>query len=111
MLAGFKSYDNLEYARWLSDYWVMRENMSEEQAEFFATHFVQSMTGFPYSGQPLDMWIETTMNLNSKLKQGWLCLLQNEKQLFSTIRNANNAARIKKAVDRNLNCTQRNRNT
>ena len=61
------------------------------------------MTGLPFSCQPLDLWIETTMNLNSKLKQGWLQLLQNEKQLFSTIRNVNNVARIKAVVDQNLN--------
>ena len=49
------------------------------------------------------------MNPNSKLKQGWLQLLQNEKQVFSTTRNANNAARIKAAVKQNLKCQQRNR--
>ena len=27
------------------------------------------MTGQPYTCQPLDLWIETTMDLNSKLKQ------------------------------------------
>jgi hypothetical protein len=33
------------------------------------------------------MLIETTMNLHSKLKQGWLPVIQNEKQLFTTTRN------------------------
>ena len=67
------------------------------------------MTGLPYSCQPLDLWIETTMNLNSKLKQGWLCLLQNEKQLFSTIRNVNSVARVKAAVKQNVKCERSNR--
>jgi len=49
------------------------------------------------------------MNLNSKLKQGWLQLLQNEKQLFSTTRNANSVARIEAAVKQNLKCQRRNR--
>jgi len=49
------------------------------------------------------------MNLNSKLKQGWLQHLQNEKQLFSTTRNANNIARITAAVKENLKCQRRNR--
>ena len=50
------------------------------------------MTGLPYSCQPMDLWIETTMNLNSKLKQG-----------FNT-RDANNVARVKAIVDQNVNC-------
>lgn len=49
------------------------------------------------------------MNLNSKLNQGWFCLLQNEKKLFSTIRNVNNVARVKAAVKRNVKCERRNR--
>ena len=49
------------------------------------------------------------MNLNSKLKQGWLQLLLNEKQLFTTTRNANNVARVKNTVNRNLNCQHRHR--
>ena len=57
----------------------------------------------------MDLWIETTMNLNSKLRQGWLQLLQNDKQLFSTTRNANNVARVKAIVKRNLKCHRRHR--
>ena len=76
---------------------------------FFNDHFTHSMTGLPYSCQPLDLWIETTMNLNSKLKQGWTQLLQNEKQLFSTTRNANNVARVKSIVKRGLHCQRRHR--
>ena len=44
------------------------------------------------------------MNLNSKLKSGWLQLLHNDKQLFSTTRNVNNVARVKAVVDDNLKC-------
>lgn len=44
------------------------------------------------------------MNLNSKLKQGWMQLWQNEKQLFSTTRNANNIARMRSTVKRGLQC-------
>ena len=49
------------------------------------------------------------MNLNSKPKQGWFRLLQNEKQLFSTTRNANNVARVKTTLNRNLKCRDRSR--
>jgi len=109
MLPGLMAYDNHDYGRWLPDYWAMLSSLSAEQMDFFNNHFAQSMTGLPYSCQPLDLWIETTMNLNSKLKQGWLQLLQNEKQLFSTTRNANNVARIKATVKQNLKCQRRNR--
>ena len=104
MLPGLMAYDNHEYGRWLPDYWAMFSSLSEEQMAFFSDHLTQSITGQPYTCQSLDLWIETTMNLNSKLKQGWLQLLQNEKQLFSTTRNANNVARVKAALRRNLNC-------
>ena len=109
MLAGLMAYDNHDYARWLPDYWAMLSSLSPEQMSFFNDHFAQSLTGLPYSCQPLDLWIETTMNLNSKLKQGWLQLLLNEKQLFTTTRNANNVARVKTTVNQNLNCQLRHR--
>ena len=101
------AYNNHDYGRWLPDYWAMLSALSDEQMAFFNDHFAQSMTGLPYSCQPMDLWIETTMNLNSKLRQGWLQLLQNEKQLFATIRNANNVARVKVSVKRNLKCHRR----
>ena len=109
MLRGLMAHDNHDYGRWLPDYWAMLSSLSDERMAFFNIHFTQSMTGLPYSCQPLDLWIETTMNLNSKLKQGWIQLLQNEKQLFSTIRNANNVARVKSTVKQSLKCQRRHR--
>ena len=109
MLPGLMAYDNHDYGRWLPDYWAMLSSLPDEQMTFFIDHFTQSMTGLPYSFQPLDLWIETTMNLNSKLKQGWLQLLQNDKQLFSTTRNANNIARVQATVKQNLKCQLRHR--
>lgn len=76
---------------------------------FFNDHFAQLMIGLPYSCQPMDLWIETTMNLNLKLKQGWLQLLLNEKQLFSTTMNVANVARVKATVNQNLKCHHRHR--
>ncbi|KAJ4927219.1 hypothetical protein JOQ06_014954, partial [Pogonophryne albipinna] len=109
MLPGLMAYNNHDYGRWLPDYWAMLSSLTDEKMAFFNDHFTQSLTGLPYSCQPMDLWIETTMNLNSKLKQGWLQLLQNEKQLFSTTRNANNVARVKAALKRNLKCQRRHR--
>ena len=51
----------------------------------------------------LDLWIETTMNLNSKLKQELMQILYN-KLLFATTRNANNITRMKAVVQQNLKC-------
>ena len=79
---GLMAYDNHDYGRWLPDYWAMLFSMTDEEISFFNDHLAQSMTGLPNSCQPLDLWIETAKNLNSKLKQGWLQLLHNEKQLF-----------------------------
>jgi hypothetical protein len=109
MLPGLMAYDNHDYERWLPDYWVMLSSLSHEQLAFFNDHFAQSMTGLPYSCQPLDIWIEMTMKLNSKLKQGWLQLLLNEKQLFSSTRNVNNVGRVKATINRNLKCLHRHR--
>ena len=70
--------------------------------KFFEEHVSQSMTGLPYSLQAMDLWKESTVNLGSKLKQGWLDLFDNEKQLLSTTRNVNNVARIRATIRRNL---------
>ena len=102
MLKGLIAYNNSDYARYMGDFWAMVEEMPDEQTDFFKDHFVQSLTGRPFSAMPLDMWIEVTMNLGSKLKAGWLQLLQNEKQLFVTARNANNISRVKSILEENL---------
>ena len=109
MLNGMASYNQTDYTRYLSDFWAMIENLNEDQTAFFESHFVQSLSGLPYSAMPLDMWIEVTMNLCSKLKAGWLCLLQNEKQLFITARNANNVSRVKSVVKKKLKTKVRDR--
>ena len=107
MLPCLLAYNNHDYGRWLPDYWAMISSLPTEQKEYLTKHFAQSMTGLPYSCQPMDLWIEVTMNLNSKLKQGWLQLLQNEKQLFCTIRNANNVAKVKTFMKNDLKCERR----
>ena len=42
-------------------------------------------------------------------KGGWLGVLNNEKQLFSITRIANNVARVKTCLNKYLNCKRRNR--
>ncbi|KAG1677198.1 Echinoderm microtubule-associated protein-like [Nymphon striatum] len=103
MFPGLMAYNNHEYGRHLPDFWAMLNNLSEDQSRYFSLHFAQSQTGLPYSCQPMDLWIEVTMNLGSKLKAGWLQLLQDDKQLFSTIRNANAVGRIRQALETQLN--------
>ena len=55
MLPGLMAYNNHEYERNLPDFWAMLCNLPEEQSRFFSLHFAQSMTGLPYSCQPLDL--------------------------------------------------------
>ena len=42
------------------------------------------------------------MNKGSKLKSGWLCILQKEKQLLSDIQNVNNINPIRAAAHRRV---------
>ena len=102
MLKYLMAYNNYEYGRWLPDYWASINSLPPDQYKFFEENFSQLMAGLPYSLQAMDLWIESTMNLGSKLKHGWLNLLDNEKQLLSTTRNVNNVARIRVTIRRNL---------
>jgi len=75
------------------------DTLRVEQAAFIEDGmFAQSMTGNPYSCVALDIWIESTMNKGSKLKSGWLAILNNEKQVLSNNRNVNNVNRVRRAV-------------
>ena len=78
-LAGLMAYDNHDYGRWFPDYWAMFSTLPNEKMTFISNHFVQSMTGLHHTCQPLDLWIETTMN--SKLKQWWMRILHNKQFL------------------------------
>ena len=49
------------------------------------------------------------MNLVSRFKQGWLNLLNNEKQLFSTTRDVNNILQIRYTTKLNLKKKDRRR--
>ena len=69
--------------------------------------FAQSISGNPFSCVALDIWIETTMNKGSKMKAGWLAILKNEKQLLTNSQNANNVNRIRNAVHRHANQTDK----
>lgn len=94
MLPWMVAYDNNRYGRWLPDFWAMLTALPADQVAFLRTDFTQSITGKPYSNMAWDMWIECTMNKGSKMKSGWLSILQNEKQLLVHSRNVNNAAQI-----------------
>ena len=61
--------------------------------------FAQSLTKNPYSAQPMDMWIEVTMNKGSKLKSGWKRLLKNEKGLCMHVKNTNNVNALRHTLN------------
>ena len=109
MLKYLMAYNNHNYGRWLPDYWASISSLPKDKYSFFADKFTLSLTGLPFSLQVMGLWIECTMNLGSKLKQGWLNLLDNEKQLLSTTRNMNNIVRIRSTVKRNLKKKDRRR--
>ena len=45
MLKGMQAYNQTEYTRYLSDFWAMIEDLNKEQAAFFESHVVKSMSG------------------------------------------------------------------
>jgi hypothetical protein len=98
MLPWLGAYDNNNYFRWLPHFWSMLSSLPPDRRNYLEQNFAHSITGNPYSGQPLDMIIEITMNKGSKLKSGWLSMLKNEKQLLVHSRNVNNVNRIRRAV-------------
>ena len=57
----------------------------------------------------LELWIECPINLGSKLKKGYLNLLQNEKKPQSTRRNIINIARVRSAIKQSLKKKDRSR--
>ena len=94
------TYDKNKYGRALPDFWTYLVNLPPEKYEFMRENFALSLTGNPYSGVALDLWIEVTMNKGSKVKAGWLSILKNEKQLLVHSRNVNNIARIRAAQNK-----------
>ena len=86
MLSWKLAYKNHNYGKWLSDYWVMINPLQYDKKNSVNEQFAQPMTCLPYSYQPMDLWIEITIKLYSKLKQGWLKLWQNDTQLFCITR-------------------------
>ena len=101
MLPWMQVYDNDRYGRYLPDFITVLDTLPANQAVFMESGlFAQSMTGKPYSCVALDIWIESTMNKGSKLKSGWLAILNNEKQLLSNTRNVNNVNRVRASVHR-----------
>ena len=101
MLPWMRIYDNDKYGRHLPDFTAVLDTLPEDQAAFMESGmFAQSMTGKPYSCVALDIWIESTMNMGSKLKSGWLAILNNEKQLLSNTQNVNNVNRVRASANR-----------
>ena len=68
MLPGILVYNNHDYGKWLPYYWAMVSSLPYEKKNYFSENFAQSMSGLQQSNQPTNLWIEVTMNLDSKLK-------------------------------------------
>ena len=84
MLPWMKIYDNDKYGRHLPDFTAVLDTLPVDQAAFMEdAMFAQSMTGNPFSCVAVNLRIESTMNKGSKLKSGWLAILNNEKHILS----------------------------
>ena len=108
MRPWLKTYGNDKYGRTLPDFCAIIESPPEEQEAFLSRMFAQSITGNPYSCVALEIWIESTMNKGSKLKNGWIAILNNEKQLAANVLNANNVNRVRGVVLKHANQKKRN---
>ena len=62
------------------------------------------MTRLTYLRHPMNLWIETILNLNIKLQHGWLNLFHNDRQLFFTVISPNNIGRIENSIKKKLKC-------
>ena len=82
----------------------MVSSLPYEKKNYFSEHIAQSMTAFSYLNQLMDLLIEVFMNLDSKMTQEWLQLLQSDTQLFCSTYNANNVVKTKKVLKKALNC-------
>ena len=106
MMPWMVIYDQTNYGRWLPSLRAILTSPPIKQTQFLSANFAQSMTGKPYSCIAWDMWIEMTMYEGSKLKAGWLSILQNENQLMADTRNANNLDQVRAALDNQVNRKQ-----
>ena len=65
----------------------MLTNLPRDQESFLEENYVHSLTDNQYSEMSLDVIIKVTMVEGSKLKIGWLSILNNETQLLVYSRN------------------------
>ena len=85
MLPWLQNYDHDTYGKWILQFWLEISSLTQEQEEYMSQGlFSTSMTGKPYSCEPLDLWIEMTMNKGSKMNLGWVNILKNEKLLLTS---------------------------
>ena len=103
MLLGMLTSNSYDYGKCAPNYWAMVSSLPYEKKNYFSEHIAQSVTTFPYLNQPIDLLIEVFMNLDSKMKQKWLQLLQSDTQLFCSTHNANNVLKKKKVLKKALN--------
>ena len=93
-------YDNVNYAKWLSEFWTKISNLPNDIDAEMPSFFSHSITGKPYSSIPTDLWIEMTMNKGSKMKAGWQRILGNETMLCAHIRSGNFINQLRMSLHR-----------
>ena len=88
---------------WLPVFRMDMSSLSQEHCQIINSIFSQPLTGNAYSSLPPVLWIECTMNKDSKLKTGWKSLLKNEIGLHIHVRNTNNIGTMKHFLKNDTN--------
>ena len=73
MFKGTQAKNQTEYTGYVSDFWAMIENLNKDQAAYFESHSVQSMSGLSYSAMSLDMWIYCRIHFLLQQEMQTLC--------------------------------------
>ena len=89
ILSWLKIHASNQYYCWLPYIWSVLTNLPRDQESFLEENYVHSLTDNQYSEMSLDVIIKVTMVKGSKLKIGWLSILNNETQLLVYSRNWN----------------------
>ena len=94
MLPWLPMYGNTNYGKHLADFLA---GLDKPERFMKIGMFVQSMSGNPYSSCRIVYVVVSTVNTGSKLKNGWLAILSNEKQLLTKTLNVNNINGLRNA--------------
>ena len=96
MLPWISAYDSMHYGHYLPLNWSSMKGLLADKASFMnAGIFTASLIGKLFSGLSYNQLIEMTMNKGSKMKKGWIRIMQNEEAFQTNIKIINKITKIK----------------